>query len=138
MKQRRFIAWMLLVVSMMMLTASVLPHHHHRHILCLHLDETACECTCGDDHSHEATHHEACEGHCVTHFVSVSPHHAQEDVTPDYSSCQLLYTLADILSIPLPLDDTRANFSSIYQEKLHSTCWWHVIGLRAPPCFVLA
>lgn len=129
---------MLLVVSMMMLTASVLPHHHHRHILCLHLDETACECTCGDDHSHEATHHEACEGHCVTHFVSVSPHHAQEDVTPDYSSCQLLYTLADILSLPLPLDDTRAYFSSIYQEKLHSTCWWHVIGLRAPPCFVLA
>ena len=33
MKRRRYIAWVLMLVSIIMLTASVLPHHHHREIL---------------------------------------------------------------------------------------------------------
>ncbi|MBR5205507.1 MAG: hypothetical protein IKW32_09940 [Bacteroidaceae bacterium] len=54
MKQRRFIAWMLMIVSMVMLTASVLPHHHHQEILCLQHDVEACECA-----SHcEGKHHD--------------------------------------------------------------------------------
>ena len=148
MKQRRFIAWMLMIVSIVMLTASVLPHHHHREILCLQHDVEACECTShceGNHHEHHqhdghcshGTHH-ACGSDCVTHFQTLTPDKASVDVSPDYSFCALLYTLADLLSIPLPLKDTRANLSYFYLEKLHSTCLWHIQGLRAPPAFVLA
>ena len=147
MKQRRFIAWILMIVSIVMLTASVLPHHHHREILCLQHDVEACECTTHctghhhEHHQHEGhcshgTHH-TCGSDCVTHFQTVTPDKASVDVSPDYSFCALLYTLADLLSIPLPLNDTRANLSYFYLEKLHSTCLWHVQGLRAPPAFVL-
>ena len=146
MKQRRFIAWMLMVVSIVMLTASVLPHHHHREILCLQHDVEACECTShceGNHHEHHqhtghCSHsHHACGSDCITHFQTLTPEKASVDVSPDYSFCALLYTLADLLSIPLPLNDTRANLSYFYLEKLHSTCLWHVMGLRAPPSFVL-
>ena len=145
MRQRRYIAWVLMVVSIVMLTASVLPHHHHREILCLQHDVEACECathTTGHEHhrhQHEGhgTHsHHACGSDCVTHFQTVTPDRASVDVSPEYSFCALLYTLADILSIPLPLNDTKANLSYFYLEKLHTTCLPHVKGLRAPPVLV--
>ena len=119
---------------MVMLTAAVLPHHHHQHILCLHNDVTACECDCGESKENHATEaHHACEDHCVTNFQSVTPDEAQGNISPDYSTCQLLYTLADILSIPLPLEETEGILHSYYLEKLHATCHPHVMGLRAPP-----
>ena len=134
MKQRRLIAWMLVIVSMVMLTASVLPHHHHQHILCLHSDIETCGCECEDSHSHEATHHESCEEHCITNFVTIHPEGTFITVTPDYSICQVLYTLADILSIPLPISCQEDNLSPFYIERYYSACMRHVIGLRAPPC----
>ena len=134
-----------MVVSIVMLTASVLPHHHHQEILCLQYDAEVCECIpdCTDyqhvhkQHQGHCTHgsHTCCSG-CVTHFQSITPDVTSIDVSPDYSFCALLYTLADILSIPLPLNDTKANLSYFYIEKLHPTCLWHVMGLRAPPSFV--
>ena len=149
MKQRRFIAWMLMVVSIVMLTASVLPHHHHQEILCLQHDAEACECSHGCEEyqeHHKHHHHEghcshdkhACTSQCVTHFQTVTPDETSVDVSPDYSFCSLLYMVSDILSIPLPLSETKANLSYFYLEKLHSTCLWHVAGLRAPPALVLA
>ena len=147
MKQRRYIAWMLMVVSIVMLTASVLPHHHHREILCLQHDVTACECTshCGGhqnghhQHTGNCSHsHHSCGSDCVTHFQTVTPEKSSVDVSPDYSFCALLYTLADILSIPLPLNDTKANLSYFFLEKLHSIGILPIKGLRAPPAFVLA
>lgn len=134
MKRRRYIAWMLMLVSMVMLTAAVLPHHHHQHILCLHNDVAACECDCGESkESHANESHHACEDHCVTNFQSVTPDDAQGDISPDYSTCQLLYTLADVLSLPLSLEDSNGKFISYYLEKLHATCLPHGLGLRAPP-----
>ena len=141
MKQRRFIAWMLMVVSIVMLTASVLPHHHHQEILCLQHDVEACECSHGCAGHHEHHEHEghcshgnhACGTDCVTHFQTVTPEMGNMDVSPDYSFCSLLYTVSDILSIPLPIPESRAKQSYFYLEKLHSTCLWHVMGLRAPP-----
>ena len=129
---------------MVMLTASVLPHHHHREILCLQHDTTTCEChsDCAkhhDHHQHEGhcSHDKhTCGTDCVTHFQTLTPDEASVDVSPDYSFCSLLYTLDDILSIPLPLSESKANFSYFYLEKLHSMCIGHVMGLRAPP-FVL-
>ena len=149
MKQRRFIAWMLMVVSIVMLTASVLPHHHHREILCLQHDATACECAtqCAEQHHGHHQHaghcshgtHHACGSDCITHFQTITPGKASVDVSPDYSFCALLYILADLLSIPLPLNnDTRANLSYFYLEKLHSIGVLPIMGLRAPPSFVLA
>ena len=133
MKRRRYIAWMLFMVSMVMLMASVLPHHHHQHILCLHNDVEACECSCEDTENHETTHHESCGEHCITHFVSVTPE-GSLDVSPDYSTCQLLYTLADILSIPLPISCEEESLSPFYIESCFDACVRHVMGLRAPPC----
>ena len=146
MKQRRFIAWMLMVVSMVMLTASVLPHHHHQEILCLQYDAAECTCShgCSEPHEHHAHHHEghcshdkhACESHCITHFQTVTPDETSVDVSPDYSFYSLVYMMSDILSIPLPLSETKANLSYFYLEKLHSICLGHVMGLRAPPALV--
>lgn len=119
---------------MVMLTAAVLPHHHHQHILCLHNDVAACECDCGDGkENHETESHHACEGHCVTNFQSVTPDEAQSDVSPDYSFSQLVYAIADVLSISLPMENTRGKLLSCYLETLHPTCLPHVMGLRAPP-----
>ena len=141
MKQRRFIAWMLMVVSIVMLTASVLPHHHHQEILCLQHDVEACECASGCEGHHKHHHHEGhcshdkhtCGSVCVTHFQTVTPDDSSADISPNYSFCSLLYVVSDILSIPLPLNETRANISYFYLEKLHSICLGHVMGLRAPP-----
>ena len=138
---------MLMVVSIVMLTASVLPHHHHQEILCLQHDVEACECAshCTERHHEHHSHaghcshsHHACGSDCITHFQTVTPDKASVDVSPDYSFCALLYTLADILSLPLPLKDTKATLSCFYLEKLHSTGVLPVMGLRAPPAFVLA
>ena len=136
MRRKRYIAWFLLVVSMVMLTAAVLPHHHHRHILCLQHDVAACGCDCGESHASDtyaSEGHHACNGHCVTNFQSLSPDEAEGDVSPDYSTCQLLYTLADVLSLPIFQDDTQSKSISYYLEKLHATCLPHGLGLRAPP-----
>ena len=146
MKQRRFIAWMLMVVSIVMLTASVLPHHHHQEILCLQHDVEACECSHECSKHHEHHHHEGhcshdkhtCGSDCVTHFQTVTPNDSSVDISPNYSFCSLLYVVSDIMSIPLPLSNLKANLSYFYLEKLHSTCLWHVAGLRAPPALVLA
>ena len=125
---------MLMIVSMVMLTAAVLPHHHHQHILCLHNDVAACECDCGDGkENHETEEHHTCSEHCVTNFRSITPDEAQCDVSPDYSFCQLIYAMADVLSVPLPLENTRGKLLSYYLETLHPTCLPHVMGLRAPP-----
>jgi hypothetical protein len=58
------------------------------------------------------------------------------DISPNYSFCSLLYAVSDIMSIPLPLNEIRANLSYFYLEKLHSICLGHVMGLRAPPALV--
>lgn len=137
MKQRKYIAWILVVVCMVMLAASVLPHHHHQDFLCMHSKSAACECNSGyvahqlDGH---CTHHghQACDAGCITNFQSVAPDEASGDVAPDYSFCSLVYTLADIFSIPLPFD-TRVTYSIPSSVILHPTCVPHVMGLRAPP-----
>ena len=133
-----------MVVSMVMLTASVLPHHHHHEILCLQHDVEACECSHGCTDHHDHHEHEGhcshgkhmCGSDCVTHFQTLTPDEASVDVSPEYSFCSLLYMVADVLSIPLPISESRANQSYFYLEKLHSTCLWHVAGLRAPPALV--
>lgn len=147
MKQRRFIAWMLMVVSIVMLTASVLPHHHHQEILCLQPDVETCECASGcDSHQHEHHQHEGhcshgcdgCGSDCVTHFQTVTPERMSNDVAPEYTFCSLLYTVSDLLSIPLPLSESKASHSYFYLEKLHAIGGLPMAGLRAPPAFVLA
>lgn len=127
---------MFVIISMVMLMASVLPHHHHQHILCLQPDVEACDCACEDDHTSKDVHHDSCDNHCITNFVSVSPNEVECDVSPDYTSCQLLYSLADILSISLPLQELKAHLSYFYLEKLHSIGTLSIVGLRAPPTSV--
>lgn len=133
MKRKQIVAWVLLVVGIVMLAASVLPHHHHAHILCLHNDVAACDCSCEGTTHHEATHHETCNDHCVTNFVSVSPEGIQADFLPNYFICLPYFTLADVLSIPLPISIAIDNQIPWYLEVLYVTCEQHVMGLRAPP-----
>ncbi len=140
MKRRRYIAWTLIWVSIIMLTASVLPHHHHREILCLQHDLTACNCPCKSHHHSDDTPHEnhTCNNGCVTKFKSVTPDRAQNNVSPDYSFCSLLYTMTDIWMLSIQLTRHNTLPYNYYLEKLHSTCLPHIKGLRAPPCNVLA
>lgn len=139
MKQRRIIAWMLVVVSIVMLTASVLPHHHHQDFLCMHLKSAACECNSGymAHHSAGCDHgHQACDLGCITNFQTVAQDEAYGSVEPDYSFCSLIYTLADVLAVPLS-SDSRVTYQIPNSVILHPTCIPHVMGLRAPP-FILA
>ncbi len=140
MKRRRYIAWVLMLVSIIMLTASVLPHHHHREILCLQHDMTLCGCQCSVQHQQHNSSDEnhTCNAGCVTKFKSVTPDRAQNSVSPDYSFCSLLYTVTDVLALSLHLTEHNTLPYNYYLEKLHSTCLPHVKGLRAPPCDVLA
>ena len=139
MKQRRYIAWFLILVSIIMLTASVLPHHHHREILCLQHDITVCGCQCsGEQHNHDVSHDKhTCNAGCVTKFKTITPEKVQNSVSPDYSFCSLLYTVPDILLLSLRLTERNTIPDTYYLDKLHSTCLPHVKGLRAPP-YVLA
>ena len=98
------------------------------------------------DHNHEGHNHDheghcshgkhACGSDCITHFQTLTPDKVSVDVSPEYSFCSLLYTVSDILSIPLPLSEKKANLSYFYLEKLHSTGVLPVMGLRAPPALV--
>ena len=140
MKRRRYIAWILMWVSMIMLTASVLPHHHHREVLCLQHDIMDCNCSCSM-HQHQSdapNENHTCNAGCVTKFKSVTPDRAQDSVSPGYSFCLLMYTLTDILLLPLRPSESKIKLYTFYLEKLHATCLPHVKGLRAPPCAVLA
>ena len=131
MKRRRYIAWVLMLVSIIMLTASVLPHHHHREILC--------QCSVQhQQHNNSSDENHTCNAGCVTKFKSVTPDRAQDSVSPDYSFCLLLYTVTDVLALSLRLTEHNTLPYNYYLEKLHSTCLPHVKGLRAPPCDVLA
>ncbi len=106
MKRRRYIAWVLMLVSIIMLTASVLPHHHHREILCLQHDMTLCGCQCSvqhQQHNNSSDENHTCNAGCVTKFKSVTPDRAQDSVSPDYSFCLLLYTVTDVLALSLRL-----------------------------------
>jgi hypothetical protein len=104
----------------------------------------ACECSHECSKHHEHHHHEGhcshdkhtCGSDCVTHFQTVTPNDSSVDISPNYSFCSLLYVVSDIMSIPLPLYDLKANLSYFYLEKLHSICLGHVMGLRAPPALV--
>ena len=141
MRRRRYIAWVLMLVSIIMLTASVLPHHHHREILCLQHDMTLCGCQCSvqhQQHNNSSDENHTCNAGCVTKFKSVTPDRAQDSVSPDYSFCLLLYTVTDVLALSLRLTEHNTLPYNYYLEKLHSTCLPHVKGLRAPPCDVLA
>ena len=139
MKRRRYIAWVLMLVSIVMLTASVLPHHHHQEVLCLQHDVTACDCECtGSHHQNEATDgNHTCNAGCVTKFHSITPDKAQDTVTPDYSFCLLMYAWTDVLELTLCPIENKIRQYTFYLEKLHPTCQPHVMGLRAPPCVLV-
>lgn len=119
MKQRRYIAWFLILVSIIMLTASVLPHHHHREILCLQHDITVCGCQCsGEQHNHDVSHDKhTCNAGCVTKFKTITPEKVQNSVSPDYSFCSLLYTVPDILLLSLRLTERNTIPDTYYLEK---------------------
>lgn len=140
MKRKRYIAWILMVASMMMLTASVLPHHHHREILCLQHDITACCCQCASHpHSEDAPGEgHTCHAGCVTKFNSVTPDKLQDNVSPDYSFCSLLYTITNIWVLSLRLNEHHTQSYTYYLEKFYSINLPYVKGLRAPPAGVLA
>ena len=139
MKRRRYIAWVLMMVSMIMLTASVLPHHHHQEILCLQHDMDICACHCGGYNHQDSASNEnhTCNAACVTKFKSVTPDRAQDSVSPDYSFCSLLYAVTDVLILTLRQYEHNTLPYNCFLEKLHSTCLPHIKGLRAPP-YVLA
>ena len=137
MKRNKYIAWLLVVVSMVMLTASVMPHHHHQEFLCMHSSMNACDCACeSGEHSMNDTScshgHQGCDANCVTNFQTLNPEDADVELS-DESFCSLFYAWADILFTSSPLLDVKANYESLYLEKLSITCQPHVMGLRAPP-----
>ncbi len=137
MKQRRYIAWMLMVVSIVMLTASVLPHHHHHELLCLQHDVEACGCACDDNrhahHEESAADRQACSAGCVTKFDLRSQEDVEDHFSPADSFCSLLYQVADLLILPLPVTDAKSRLYRPYLERLHSACLPQARGLRAPP-----
>ena len=104
---------------------------------CIHSSMNACDCACeSGEHSMNDTScshgHQGCDANCVTNFQTINPEDADVELS-DESFCSLFYAWADILFTSSPLLDVKANYESLYLEKLSITCQPHVMGLRAPP-----
>lgn len=131
MKQRRFTAWFLMLVSIVMLTASTLPHHHHFGRICLQQDLTECTSCCASS-SQNSEKGTSCKVCCVTKFKCSTPDN-RDDVQPHFTQVIVLFTEAIISELFTP-DEQTHQYNSYYFDSLHSIRITHSIGLRAPPC----
>ena len=136
MKQRRYFAWVLMVVSMVMLAATILPHHHHHSLLCFthHEEIETVSCESGCEHSEPIEDETTpCQEGCVTVFHSLTPADMHHHHLLQYSTCVLLFSLLPVLTSILFFFDSLKTYSYKFLEKLHAVKVLCVRGLRAPP-----
>lgn len=134
MKERRYITYLLLLVSVIALMVPVIPHHHHAGgLMCLKHDYTPAEQRQADT---TEPHHNCQDASCMSdNFFQLTPTSGHNDVQPDFQwAIPLLNDLC--ASLLLPPEANYKRHSSFYIESLHGTLIVRATGLRAPPCIL--
>lgn len=131
MRNKRYIAFFLILISIVMLMVPVIPHHHHSDGLICMKDDITSDC-CGQHHDAECEHC-CCDTGCVTtHFFQQTPTADNGWAHPDFPLIITLFSEAILKTLLLPERDIPKQ-EHIYQESLHGTYLTRATGLRAPP-----
>lgn len=123
----------MLFISAVLITIPAIPHHHHGDsIICMKDDIKDVDC-CSMHHTH---HHQdddpCCNGDCVTHLLSSTPTLDTEDIQPQFTYIQTLFTESLLRFLTQPVEKDVYN-DFVYVESLHGTYLTRAAGLRAPP-----
>lgn len=133
MKRKRYIAYVLFIISMAMLMIPVVPHHHHADgLICMKSDMAADEC--GHQHPDSCNKHCCCNTGCATtHFVQQIPASDNDTwASPTATWVVTLFCEPIYQSLLLPENHIRRQ-EFVYREALHGTFTVRATGLRAPP-----
>ncbi len=131
-KEKKYIVYLLFLVSIIMLAVPVFPHHHHADgLICMKNDvEPSC---CHTPH-HPAGHPNCChdKGCIASHFVQRTPR--TERQAPVLKPVLLPAVLSTFLRQLYAFGEPCQPVSySPYIESLHGVYIARASGLRAPP-----
>lgn len=133
-KEKKYIIYLLLMVSIIMLAVPVFPHHHHAdgHICMKNDVEPSC---CHTPHHHHPAGHPNCchdKGCIASHFVQRTPR--TERQAPVLKPVLLPAVLSTFLRQLYAFGEPCQPVSySPYIESLHGDYIARASGLRAPP-----
>ena len=133
-KEKKYIIYLLLMVSIIMLAVPVFPHHHHAdgHICMKNDVEPSC---CHTPHHHHPAGHPNCchdKGCIASHFVQRTPRTERQAPAP--RPVLLPASLIALIGQLSVSDDFYQTTSySPYIESLHGDYIARASGLRAPP-----
>lgn len=132
-KKKKYIVYLLFLVSIIMLAVPVFPHHHHADgFICMKNDvEPSCHIP---HHHHPAGHPNCChdKGCIVSHFLQRTPR--TERQAPVLKPVLLPAALSPFIRQLAAFDEPCLSDSySPYIESLHGVYIVRASGLRAPP-----
>lgn len=131
-KEKKYIVYLLFLVSIIMLAVPVFPHHHHADgLICMKNDV---EPSCCHTHHHPAGHPNCChdKGCIASHFVQRTPRTERQAPAP--RPVLLPASLIALIGQLSVSDDFYQTTSySPYIESLHGDYIARASGLRAPP-----
>lgn len=131
-RKKRYIVYVLFVISIIMLTVPLIPHHHHADgLICMKQDTTQ-EAQCPTPVHHHENDDPCCNDKCPTRFSSPVPS-MPTDFGPQHVFITTLFTDFIIESLLRPQERRLAD-EHVYRESLHGTNITRVFSLRAPPC----
>lgn len=133
MENKRYICIFMLFISVVLIAMPAIPHHHHGNgIICMKDDIKDIDC-CSSHHTH---HHQeddpCCNGDCAANFLSSTPILDTEDIQPQFTFIQTLFTESLLRFLTQPVEKDVYN-DFVYVESLHGTYLTRAVGLRAPP-----
>lgn len=133
MKNKRYIVYLLFLISIVMLGVPAIPHHHHANgVICMKQDLPVND-QCPTHHHHDGND-TCCSDGCLTRFDSPTPS-IQVDNGPHYVFVATLFTDFMIENLFKPQEKRIKNYYA-YRETLHGTVLNRASGLRAPPSAV--
>ena len=131
-KEKKYIVYLLFLVSIIMLAVPVFPHHHHADgLICMKNDV---EPSCCHTHHHPAGHPNCChdKGCIASHFVQRTPRTERQAPAPRpvLLPAVLSTFLRQLYAFGEPCQPVSY---SPYIESLHGVYIARASGLRAPP-----
>ena len=133
-KEKKYIVYLLFLVSIIMLAVPVVPHHHHAGALICMNNDVEPSCCHTPHHHHPAGHPNCChdKGCIASHFVQRTPR--TERQAPVLKPVLLPAVLSTFLRQLYAFGEPCQPVSySPYIESLHGVYIARASGLRAPP-----
>lgn len=133
-KEKKYIVYLLFLVSIIMLAVPVFPHHHHADGLICMKNDVEPSCCHTPHHHHPAGHPNCChdKGCIASHFVQRTPR--TERQAPVLKPVLLPVVLSTFLRQLYAFGEPCQPVSySPYIESLHGVYIARASGLRAPP-----